>query len=330
MEDHKEFLLFSGSSHQSLSQEIANYLGVPLGGVNLGIFPDKEIFVQVLENVRGRDVYVVQSIAGEPNRYLMELLIMIDALKRASVNSITAVIPYFGYSRQDRKDRPRVPITAKLVADVLETAGVSRVLAMDLHADQIQGFFNVPLDNLYARPVLLAALRSLELENMVVVAPDVGSIKMARGYASGLKSPLAVVDKRRIDAHRVAGSMVIGDVVDKNVILVDDICSTGGTLFNAAQSCMDAGAKAVYASVTHALCGESIFERLDNSVIEKLFVSNSIPSAEKLGHPKIEVVCIADLLARAIGCILSANSISSLFKADVVYVPHKSKKLVNC
>lgn len=313
MSNSNGYLLFSGSSHPFLATNIAESLGVKLANIKLESFPDCEIFVQVLENVRGRDVFVVQSIAVRPNIYLMELLIIIDALKRASASSITAVIPYFGYSRQDRKDRPRVPITAKLVSNILETAGATRVVTLDLHADQLQGFFDIPLDNLYGRPVLLKALKQLNLEDDVVVAPDLGSIKMARGYSGGLSGHLAIVDKRRLDSENVEGSVVIGDVSGKTVILVDDICSTGGTLFNAAKTCLDAGAKEVYAAITHALCGEAIFKKLDNSPIKKIFFSDSIPGTEKWQHPKVEVVGIAELFAKAINCINSADSISSLF-----------------
>jgi ribose-phosphate pyrophosphokinase len=321
MSNSNGFILFSGSSHQSLSNQIAECLGVKLGKLSLGTFPDHEIFAQVNENVRGRDVFIIQSIAERPNIYLMELLIAIDALKRASASSITVVIPYFGYARQDRKDRPRVPITARLVANLLETAGASRVITLDLHTDQLQGFFDIPLDNLYARPILLRALKELKMENVVVVAPDLGSIKMARGYSGGLSAELAIVDKRRIDAYRVEGSVVIGDVKGKTVVLVDDICSTGGTLFNAAKTCLEFGAKEIYVAITHALCGEEIFDKLDEDVIKKFFVSDSIPGAEKLQHSKIEVITSADLFARAIECINSASSISSLFAKDDNYKP---------
>lgn len=309
----EQAMIFTGSSHQSLAKDIARYLGVELGRAQLTTFPDKEISVQILDSVRGRDVFIIQSVVIEPNDMLMELLITIDALKRASARSIVAVIPYYGYCRQDRKDKPRVPITAKLVADMLEVAGVNRVLTMDLHANQVQGFFNVPVDNLYARPRLVQAIQRRKLQDFVVVAPDSGSIKLARAFASHLGTEIAIVDKRRRDATSVEVSTVIGDVADKDVILVDDICSTAGTLVKAAEVCRDYGAKRVFAAVTHALMVGEAIERLNNSVIEEIFVSDSIPESQWRSCDKVRPVSIAPVFGEAMRRVLTGESISTLF-----------------
>lgn len=299
-------MLFAGSSHPELAREVAKALGVKLGEVLIETFPDGEIGVQILENVRGKDVFVLQSPARQPNHFLMELLIIVDALKRASAKSVVAVLPYFAYARQDRKEKGRVPITAKLVADLLERAGVTRVLTMDLHTDQIQGFFNIPVDHLYARPLFVKALKELKLKNAIVVSPDVGSNKMARKFAEDLKLDLAIVDKRRINGRSVEVYALIGDVKGKEVILVDDFCSTGETLKTAARSCKKEGAKKVIAVVTHALLvGGHKLEGID-----QLFITNSVPPIK--GSAK--VVSIAPLLGEAIDCVISAKSISSLFK----------------
>lgn len=315
LEEGNQYKIFSGSSHPALAEKISQYLNEPLGKVKLETFPDGEIFVQILENVRGRDVFVVQSIALRPNFYLMELLIMIDALKRASVRSITAVIPYFGYCRQDRKDQSRVPITAKLVANVLEEAGVTRVLTVDLHTSQVQGFFNVPVDNLYARVELVRALRSQLGSNLVVVAPDLGSIKVARGFASDLQASFAIVDKIRVNAEHVLPAALIGDVKGKEVILVDDLCSTGGTLMMAAAVCEREGASKVNAIVTHGILLGGAIAKLEKSPIEKLWISDSIPGTDSTVHPQIEVISIASLLGEAIRRIDSTHSISFLFNS---------------
>lgn len=269
--------------------------------------------MQIQDNVRGRDVFVVQSIARDPNKYLMELLIMIDALKRASAKSIVAVIPYFGYARQDRKDKPRVPITAKLIADLLATAGATRVLTMDLHAGQIQGFFNVPVDHLYARPLLAEAMAKEKIKDLVVMAPDLGAIKIARAYSDHLKGEFAVIDKRRISTEEVAISAIIGDVKGRDVLLVDDMCSTGGTLIRAAEACKQAGAERIFAAFSHGLLVGDAIKRLANSPIEKIYTSNTVPSMTLDRHPKIEIVSVASLFGEAIRCIISAESISSIF-----------------
>lgn len=301
-------MLFAGSSHKDLAQKVAHRLRIQLGQISIETFPDGEIGVQILENVRGKDVFVLQSPARRPNHYLMELLIIADALKRASVRSVVAVIPYYAYARQDRKDKGRVPITAKLVADLLEKAGVTRVLTMDLHTEQIQGFFNIPVDNLYARPLFAKELKGREKRDWVVVSPDVGSNKMARKFAEDLNVDLAIVDKRRIDSRSVEVNALIGDVKNKDVLLVDDICSTGSTLKIAAQVCRREGAKSIHAAISHALLLGDGLEGID-----ELYVTDSVPPAA--GHTKAQVVSVADLLGQAIERIVSAQSISSLFKS---------------
>jgi ribose-phosphate pyrophosphokinase len=311
----ENFILFGGSSHPTLCQDIAKNTNLHLGECILESFPDRELFVQIIENVRGKDIFLVQSIVEDPNTYIMELLIMIDALKRSSVNSICVVMPYYGYQRQDRKDRSRVAITAKLVANLLETAGANRVLTLDLHADQIQGFFDVPLDNLVARPALVYAIdKYIEDKNRIVMAPDVGSIKMAREYASCWGCDLAVIDKRRQSSSQVEVMNIIGDVRGKEVILVDDICSTAGTLVNAAEACHAAGAAHVYACVTHGVFAHNALEKVEESHISRLFVTDTVPMTSTLKHPKIQLVTVAPLISEALSCIMSDRSISSLFK----------------
>lgn len=308
-------LLFSGSSHPVFAKEVANYLGVELGKLELNRFPDGEIEVQIMENVRGRDVFILQTIALDPNNHLMELLIIVDALKRSSARSIAAVIPYFGYCRQDRKDKPRVPITAKLVANLLTNAGATRVLTMDLHAGQLQGFFDIPVDNLYGRPLLTAAFKRFEPNNLIVLAPDVGSVKLARAYAAQLGVDFAVVDKHRIDAERVEVVTVIGDVKGKDVLLADDMSSTGGTLVSAAKACREKGAHRIFAAVTHGIFIGDSMEKIDKSPIEALLMSNTIPWTDRLaGSNKLQVVSVASLFGQAISCIISKESISSLFE----------------
>jgi len=310
MSDNNSFHIFSGTSHKILAEELSQVTGRDLGEIRIESFPDGEIGVQIHNNVRGKDVFVVQSISKQPNDYLMELLIIVDALKRASAKSIVAVIPYFGYARQDRKDQGRVPITAKLVANLLETAGVTRVLSMDLHTPQIQGFFDIPVDDLSGRPLLIKAIKNLDLRDLVVVSPDLGSNKMARKYAEELGVEIAIVDKRRISADKVEHGALIGDVKEKNVIIVDDICSTGGTLKVAAEICIKYGAKKVFAAVTHNFADASV---LENSYIEKMFTTNSIPQRQRESN-KIKVVSVAHHFWRAIECVLNAKSISSLYR----------------
>lgn len=311
MQNENNFLLFAGTSHSELAQQIANCLDIPLGKARIKTFPDGEIGVHILENVRGRDVFVLQSVARHPNLYLMELLIIVDALKRASARSIVAVIPYFGYARQDRRGMGREPITAKLVADLLERAGVTRVLTMDLHTEQIQGFFNIPVDNLYGRLVLAEAVKKLNLEQGVVVTPDIGSIKLAKAYAASLNWDLAIVDKRRINAEQhVEVTALIGNVKDRNVLLTDDVCSTGGTLKSASLICKQEGAKCILAAVTHGLMIGSAFEE---SAIEKMFIGNTVPLSDDVSRDRLEIVSVASLFGKAIDSILGAKSISSLY-----------------
>ncbi len=312
MSQSNDYALFAGTSHPELAEQIAQCLGIPLGNARIEMFPDGEIGARVLESVRGRDVFIVQTIARRPNFYLMELLILIDAMKRASARSIIAVIPYYGYARQDRRGKEREPITAKLVADLLQTAGATRVLTMDLHTEQIQGFFDIPVDNLYARPLLVEALSKQKMNEFVVVAPDIGSIKLARAYAEALKIDLAIVDKRRVSAKQVEMSALIGDVKDKNVLLVDDVCSTGGTLKTAARVCKHVGAKRVWAAFTHGLfVGKEGL--LEDSGIERFVMSNTIPAPEGIDQKNLEIVTAAPLFGKAIQSIIGAKSISSLY-----------------
>lgn len=297
-------MLFAGTSHRALAEQIASCLGIQLGKALIETFPDGEIGVRILESVRGRDVFVVQSIARHPNFYLMELLILIDALKRASARSIVAVLPYFGYARQDRRGMAREPITARLVADLLQTAGVTRVLTMDLHTEQVQGFFNIPVDNLYALPLLVEECSSFSIGT--VVAPDVGSIKLARLYAESLRVDLAIVDKRRVDAGKVEAGALIGDVRGKDVLLVDDLCSTGSTLLKAVQTVKKEGCGKVYVAVTHGLFVKR--EIVESKDIEKVIVSNTVPVE---ATEKVKAVSVAPLFALAIESIVGAGSISS-------------------
>ncbi len=306
MRRESSFMLFSGSSHEGLAKQVANILGIQLGEVEIEGFPDGEIGIRILETVRGKDVFVIQSPARRPNHFLMELLVMVDALKRASARSIVAILPYYPYARQDRKERGRVPITARLVADLLEKAGVTRLLTMDLHTDQIEGFFNIPVDHLRARPLLVRALQDLRLKNPVVVAPDVGNSRMARKYAEDLRADLAIIDKRRVNAKTVAFNALIGDVADKQVVLVDDICSTGGTLMAAAEVCRTQGASEVIAAVTHGLWAGNALP----SGFDRFLVTDSIPAL----NSNVDCVSIASYIAEAIQCIVSMKSISSLFK----------------
>ncbi len=305
-------MLFSGTSHPEFAEEVARNLKVKLGSLLIENFPDGEVGAQVLENVRGKDVFVLQSVARRPNHYLMELLILVDALKRASARSIIAVLPYYPYARQDRKEKGRVPITAKLVADLLEKAGVTRLLTMDLHTEQIQGFFNIPVDNLYARPLLVQALNKMGLKKSVVVSPDIGSNRMARKYAEDLKAGIAIIDKRRVDAQKVEMNALVGDVKGKEVILVDDICSTGGTLKIAAKVCKKEGAKRIFAAVSHGLfMGESLPEGID-----EFLVTNSVPSNSLMRDAKMKTISVALLFAQAIDCVVQAKSISMLFRSQ--------------
>ena len=313
MEEAKHICVYSGSAHPELSQQIANYLGVNLGKVHITHFPDGEIFVQFEENVRRADAFLIQPTCKAPNDNLMELLIMIDAARRASAARITAVLPYFGYARQDRKDRPRVPITAKLVANLLTVAGADRILTVDLHAQQIQGFFDIPVDHLYARPVLVPYLKTLIGDNGVVVAPDSGSAKMAMYYGDMLGAGFAVVTKRRINATTVASSFLVGEVKDRICVITDDMTSTAGTLCAAARILKEHGAAKVYAAVSHCLLDEVGKKRLmETPAIEQLVTTDAVPVPDDM-NGKIKVVSIAPLLGEAISRIHDGKSVSSLF-----------------
>lgn len=312
MNQKKNFTLFSGRSHPALAREIAGFLKVDLGKVVIEDFPDGEIGVRINENVRGRDVVVIQSIARQPNFYLMELLIMIDALKRASAKTIVAVLPYYGYARQDRKDKGREPITAKLVADLLERVGVTCVLTMDLHTEQIQGFFDVPVDNLHARPALVQAVKEYGITDCVVVTPDIGSVKLAREFSAELHTDMAIINKRRLDAEQVEANALIGEVKGRDVLLVDDIYSTGGTIKKGAKVCKALGANRIFGAVTHGLMIGS--ETVDSS-IERLFITNTLSHIEEYDQSNVQVVTVAPLFGLAIQSLLDGGSVSSLFKS---------------
>jgi len=310
---NKTAAIFTGNSNPALAKEIARYLKMPMGKTIVSAFSEGEIKVKIEENVRGKDVFLVQSTCPPPNRNLMELLILIDALKRASAKRITAVLPYFGYARQDRKDQPRVPITAKLVANLLTTAGADRVLTIDLHAGQIQGFFDIPLDHLFAVNVFVDYFEELKVKNIVLVSPDVGGIKMARAYAKRLKAPLAIVDKRRVSTEDTEVMNILGEVEEKNVIIVDDLVATAGSLVEAANALKKAGAKDIYATVTHPVLSGPAIKRIEDSPIKKLLVTNTIPVEDGKKHKKIKVLSIAPLLADAIKRIHNEESVSCLF-----------------
>ena len=305
--------IFSGSANPALARAIARQLKLPLGNILLARFSEGEIRVKIDENVRGKDVFIIQPTCPPPNENLMELLIMLDAMRRASAQRITAVIPYFGYARQDRKDQPRVPITAKLVANLITAAGADRVLTMDLHAGQIQGFFDIPLDNLYAVNVVERYIKGRRLKRLVVVSPDVGGIKMARAYAKRLRAGLAIVDKRRDSPDATAVMHILGEVKDKTCLLVDDLIATGSSIVEAAQALKRAGAASVYACVSHPVLSGPARSRLGSSPLEELIVTDSIPLTKENRHPKLSIVSVATLFAEAIHRIHYAESISSLF-----------------
>ena len=306
--------LFTGRANPHLADGICRYLGIEIGRLEVSEFSDGEIFVQIQENIRGQDVFIVQPTCQPVNHHLMELLIMADACKRASAARITAVMPYYGYGRQDRKDRPRVPISAKLVADLVSTAGFDRVLAVDLHAGQLQGFFNVPVDNLYASPVLVEYFRQRSYEDLVIVSPDAGGVERARAFARHLQGSLCIIDKRR-EAKNVAKIMnIIGDVVGRDVLIVDDMVDTAGTLIEATHALLDAGARRVFAGATHAVLSGPAMQRLADSKLEELVVTNTIPlgGKEELWD-RIRVLPVAPLLGEAIRRIHWDESVSSLF-----------------
>jgi len=309
-----KFKIFTGSASKGLAEKICNHLGVQLGGAKLGRFSDGEIYFQILENVRGADVFVVQPCCDPVDRHLLELLLMIDAFKRASAWRVTAVVPYYAYARQDRKDKPRVPISAKLVADLLETAGASRALTLDLHAPQIQGYFNVPVDHLYASPVLIEYFKQRKMKKVTVVSPDAGGVERARAFAKKLDAPLAIVDKRRVDVDVSEVMHLIGEVRGAPALIIDDIIDTAGTIVKTAEALLKEGATEVYAACTHPVLSGPAVERLSQSAIAEVVVTDSVPlseAARKLS--KIKVLSVADLLARGIRSIHEETSISELF-----------------
>ncbi len=307
-------VIFSGTAHPKLSQSISEFVGQRLGAIDISRFPDGEIFVRIVENIRGQDVFIIQPTSPPPNDNLMELLIIIDAAKRASANRITAVMPYFGYARQDRKDQPRVPITAKLVANLLTAAGADRILALDLHAQQIQGFFDIPVDHLYASPVVVNYLRQQKKDDdLVVVSPDPGGLKMAYAYATMLNAGLAIVAKNRVSAREVEAMNVVGEVEGQRCLLVDDMTTTAGTLCAAAALLKEQGAGDIYAAVTHAVLSEDAVERLAGSAIQELVTTDTIPRKELQGF-KITTLSVAQLLGEAIMRINNNQSVTSLFK----------------
>jgi ribose-phosphate pyrophosphokinase len=311
-----EIRLLAGNANPAQARSIAEKLGLPLGGVSVGRFSDGEIQVEIDDNVRGRDVYLLQSTCRPTNENLMELLVLADACKRASAGRITAVVPYYGYSRQDRKVAPRAPITAKLVADLIQTAGAHRVLTMDLHAGQIQGFFDIPVDNLFAVPTLSEHVRSaVDVTNCVIVSPDAGGVERARGFAQRIGATIAIIDKRRSGPNKAEVLHVIGDVRDRTAIIVDDMIDTAGTLQKAALAVRDNGAEKVYAVSTHAVLSGPAVQRIEESVLSRVFVTDTIPLLpDAAASAKIEVVSVGHVLAQAIRSIHSNDSVSRLFR----------------
>src|SRR3954470_11854621 len=309
-----ELKLFSGSAHPELAKEIAQHLGLPMGQCRLRRFPDTEVSFQIDENIRGTDVFIIQPTCSPVDANIMELLIMIDAFRRSSAARITAVIPYYGYGRQDRKDKPRVPISAKLVANILSAAGADRVLCMDLHKAQIQGFFDIPVDHLFAAPVILDHLSRLDFQNLTIVAPDAGGAERARAYAKRLGGELAVIDKRRSDDGTAEVMNVIGDVAGRTCIIQDDIVDTAGTITKAAQALKDNGAERVLACAVHGVLSGPAIERIEKSPIDKMIVTNTIPQSKASeACNKIVVLSVARLLGQAIKSIHEETSVSSLF-----------------
>jgi ribose-phosphate pyrophosphokinase len=308
----KKLKIFSGTAHPELAKKIAEYLDIPLGKVDIGRFADGEISVKFQENIRGTDLFLVQP-TPPPAENLLELLIMMDAAKRASASRITAVIPYFGYARQDRKDEGRVPITAKLVADLMTSAGAERIISMDLHAAQIQGFFNIPFDHLYASAVLIDYVRNRKLENLVMVSPDVGSLKMARAYARRLGSGYAMVDKVRKVANVAHAEHLIGDVEGKDAMIVDDMVDTGGSVVGTAEILRDRGVRRIEVACTHALLSDNAWMRMQESEVDHFAACDTLPPINEKGFAKYEVVSVAKLFAEAIRRTHNEESISTLF-----------------
>jgi ribose-phosphate pyrophosphokinase len=311
----KAIKLFSGNAHSELAQEVAAYLSIPVGDATVTKFSDGEIMVQINENVRGYDAFVLQPTCSPVNDNILELLLMVDAFKRASAKRITAVMPYYGYARQDRKVQPRVPISAKLIADLITAVGTNRILTMDLHAAQIQGFFNIPVDNLYASPVLLDYVKKkYSSKDLVIVSPDAGGVERARAYAKKLQCSIAIIDKRREEANISQLMNVIGEVEKKDTLILDDMIDTGGTIIQAAEALIDKKARQVIAACTHAVLSGHAVEKVNNSVLKELIVTNTIPfDSKKEQCKKLTVLSIASLLGEAIKRIHEESSISSLF-----------------
>ncbi len=305
------YMLFSGTSNPQLAQDIAKYLEMPLSGATINRFSDGEINVQIAESVRGKDVFIIQPTCAPANANLMELLIMTDALKRSSARSITAVVPYFGYARQDRKAAPRVPISAKLVADMMETAGITRVVTIDLHASQIQGFFNIPVDNLYGAILFSDFIKSKNLQNPIIASPDIGGVARARYFAGRLGLDMVIVDKRREKANVAEVMNVIGDVNGKDVILIDDMVDTAGTMVKGASALKELGATSVMACCTHPVLSGPAFDRISNGALDELIVSDTIPVAQKC--EKIKVLSTAKMLGEVIRRVQNNESVNSLF-----------------
>lgn len=308
-----EMKIFTGNAHPALAKDICSYLGVELGNATVSSFPDGETFVKINDNIRGRDVFIIQPTCPPTNQNLMELLILVDAARRASAARITAVIPFFGYARQDRKDQPRVPITAKLVANILVASGVNRVLTMDLHAQQLQGFFDIPVDHLHAMPVMVDYIRTLNIPNLIVVSPDVGGVKMASAYATALGTRLAIVVKQRKSATETEASHIIGDIQGKNILIVDDLTETAGTITGAARILRENGALDIYAGISHTILTDLAIERLKGSDLKELITTNSVPARLVLGG-RVTSLSVAGLLGEGIKRIHDDESVSSLFE----------------
>ena len=309
-----DFIIFSGNSNPVLSQKICEYINVPLGGEKVKRFSDGEIQIEIDENVRSKDVFVIQSTCSPVNENLVELLLMLDALKRASADRITAVIPYYGYARQDKKVAPRVPISAKLVADILTVAGATRIITMDLHAGQIQGFFNIPVDNLFAAPVIIGYIRKKFNNDLVIVSPDAGGVERARAFAKRLNAGLAIIDKRRDAPNKAKAMAVIGDVTDKVVVILDDMVDTAGTLVEAAGAIMKNGAREIHASCSHPVLSGPAIQRIEDSELKTLVVTDTIPLKENaIDCNKIKVLSISKLIGEAIIRSFKGDSVTSLF-----------------
>ena len=310
---NRELKVFSGNSNLPLAQEICQHLDIPLGKLTLTKFSDGELYCQILENVRGKDVFIIQPTCCPANNNIMELLILIDAFKRSSATRITAVIPYYGYARQDRKDKPRVPISSKLIADLLTAAGADRILSMDLHAGQIQGFFDIPVDHLYAMPVLIEYLKDLEIPDLTLVSPDAGGVERARAFAKRLDADLAIIDKRRTGPNEAEVLHIVGHVAGRNVIICDDLIDTAGTLVNAVTALRKKKAERVFACATHGVLSGPAVERLQNAPIEKIILTNTVPIEQSKLLPNMAVLSVAGLLGTAIQSIHEETSVSNLF-----------------